>query len=41
MNTKLISLMLALMFTSVFAAARQADREFVDDAGKYKCLQES
>ena len=36
MNTRLISLMLALMCTCVFAAAQQADREFVDDAGRYK-----
>lgn len=36
MNTRLLSLMLPLMFTSVFAAAQQADREFVDEAGRYK-----
>ena len=36
MKTKLISMMLALMFTCAFAAAQQSDREFVDEAGKYK-----
>jgi hypothetical protein len=36
MNTRLISLMLALMFTCVLAAAQHSDRQVVDEAGMYK-----
>jgi hypothetical protein len=36
MNTKLMLMTLALMSACVFAAAGQSDREFVDEAGKYK-----
>ena len=36
MNTRLILLMLALICTCIFAAAQKPDREFIDEAGKYK-----